>query len=92
MILKKDEALREENLETSASVIDLQKCCSTTTSTKKNDGEELGFSLMMLIIEGRKPDTNSTRGYKEGIHVINNNHKCSLKLIEVSFVYYYYFI
>jgi hypothetical protein len=49
---------------------------------------------MMLIIEGRKSESNSIRHgkYKEGIHIINNHHKCSLKLIEVSIVYYYYFI
>ena len=63
-----------------------QQKCSTATSDQIID--DIAFSLMMLVIEGRKADSNSTRGYKEGSHVntIKSNHQCSLKLSDVSYL------
>jgi hypothetical protein len=49
--------------------------------------DDLLFSLMMLIIEGRLPDSNSIKGYKEGMHVNikKSNHQCLTQLNDVSF-------
>jgi hypothetical protein len=45
-----------------------------------NDLNKIIKSIVMLIVEGRIPDCDSSRGYKEGNHVFNafknTTHEC----------------
>lgn len=48
-----------------------QEKCFVNDNELSHNLNDIIKSIVMLIIEGRIPDSDSNRGYKEGYHVFN---------------------